>query len=139
MRTLSLGRLNRQFAILLQTGVPILAALEILKGVADNVHVDNALAAVKKGIREGDNMSIPMSKSSIFPLMMVQMIAVGEKTGNLDEMVNKIADFYEEEASTSIDILITVLEPMMLLLVAILIGMIVISMYLPMFNVYQNM
>jgi type IV pilus assembly protein PilC len=139
IKTISLARLNRQFGILLKTGVPILSALDIVRGVADNIHIDNALLSIKKGIREGENISEPMSKFDLFPPMMVQMISVGERTGNLDEVVNKVADFYEEESSTSIDTMITVLEPMMLLIVALVIGMIVISMYLPMFNVYQNM
>lgn len=139
IKTISFARLNRQFEILLKTGVPILTALDIIKGVSDNIHIDNALLSIKKGIREGENMSEPMARYSIFPPMMVQMIAVGERTGNLDTVLEKIADFYEDESSAAIDTMITVLEPMMLLVVALIIGMIVISMYLPMFNVYQNM
>ena len=80
-----------------------------------------------------------MSNMPVFPTMMVQMMAVGEKTGTLDEVVSKLADFYENEVTHSIDTLVTILEPLMLLFVAGIIGMIVLSMYLPMFNMYQAM
>ncbi len=138
-RKMSLSRFSRHFGILLTTGVPILNSLEIAKGVADNILIDNALEKIRKGIREGENISDPMSSMEVFPPMMVQMMAVGEKTGTLDEIASKIADFYEKEVSNTIDILVTILEPVMLLFVALFIGIIVISMYLPMFNIYQNM
>ena len=138
-KKMSLSRFSRHFGILLATGVPILNSLEIAKGVADNVLIDAALEKIKKGIREGENISDPMSKMEIFPPMMIQMIAVGERTGTLDEISTKIADFYDKEVSNTIDILVTILEPIMLLAVALFIGIIVISMYLPMFNIYQNM
>ncbi len=138
-RKMSLSRFSRHFGILLETGVPILSSLEIAKGVAGNILIDNALEKIKKGISEGENISDPMSKMKVFPAMMVQMIAVGERTGTLDEIVSKIADFYEKEVSNAIDVMITILEPLMLLFVAGIIGLIVISMYLPMFNIYQNM
>ena len=138
-KKMSLSRFSRHFGILLATGVPILNSLEIAKGVADNVLIAEALEKIRKGIREGENISDPMSSMEVFPPMMVQMIAVGERTGTLDEISAKIADFYEKEVSNTIDILVTILEPIMLLFVALLIGTIVISMYLPMFNIYQNM
>jgi len=138
-KKMSLSRFSRHFGILLATGVPLLNSLEIAKGVADNVLIDNALEKIRKGIREGENISDSMSDMEVFPPMMVQMIAVGERTGTLDEMSSRIADFYEKEVSNSIDVLVTILEPIMLLVVALFIGMIVISMYLPMFNIYQNM
>jgi len=138
-RKMSLSRFSRHFGILLSTGVPILSSLEIAKGVAGNILIDNALEKIRKGIREGENIADPMSKMTVFPPMMVQMMAVGERTGTLDEIVTKIADFYEREVSNTIDIMVTILEPLMLLFVAGIIGVIVISMYLPMFNIYQNM
>lgn len=136
---MSLSRFSRHFGILLATGVPILNSLEIAKGVADNVLIDAALEKIKKGIREGENISGPMSEMKIFPPMMIQMVAVGERTGTLDDISTKIADFYDKEVTSTIDILVTILEPIMLLVVALFIGAIVISMYLPMFNIYQNM
>ncbi|MBE3092495.1 MAG: type II secretion system F family protein [Actinobacteria bacterium] len=138
-KKMSLSRFNRHFGILLATGVPILSALEITKGVAGNIIIDNALDKIRKSIKEGENIADPMSSIPVFPTMMVQMMAVGEKTGTLDEVVIKLADFYENEVTHSIDTLVTILEPLMLLFVAGIIGMIVLSMYLPMFNMYQAM
>lgn len=136
---LSIAKFTRHFGVLLATGVPILKALDITKGIADNVLIDEALEEIKLSIREGENISEPMSRNPLFPNMMVQMLAVGERTGTLDSMSNKVADFYDDESATSIDSLVTMLEPMMLLLVAALVGIIVVSMYLPMFNIYQAM
>jgi type IV pilus assembly protein PilC len=138
-KKMALSRFARHFGVLLTTGVPILSSLEISKGVAGNILIDNAIDKIRKGIREGENIADPMSKMTVFPPMMVQMMAIGEKTGTLDEIVIKIADFYDREVSNNIDILVTILEPLMLLLVAGVIGIIVISMYLPMFNIYQAM
>lgn len=136
-KKMALSRFNRHFGILLATGVPILSSLEITKGVAGNILIDNALDKIRKSIKEGENIAGPMSSMPIFPTMMVQMMAVGEKTGTLDEIVSKLADFYENEVTHSVDMLVTILEPLMLVFVAGLIGMIVLSMYLPMFNIYQ--
>ncbi|MCG2790389.1 MAG: type II secretion system F family protein [Actinomycetia bacterium] len=138
-RKMSLSRFSRHFGILLATGVPILSSLEVAKGVADNVLVDNALDKIRESIREGENIAVPMSNMPVFPPMMVQMIAIGERSGTLDDVVNKIADFYEKEVSNAIEILVTILEPILLLLVAVVVGTIVISMYLPIFNIYQSM
>lgn len=138
-KKMALARFARHFAVLLATGVPILSSLEISRGIAGNVLIDNALDRIRKGIREGENIADPMAKMDIFPPMMVQMMAVGERTGTLDEITAKIADFYEQEVTNSIDILVTILEPLMLLVVAGMVGVIVLSMYLPMFNMYQAM
>ncbi len=138
-KKLALSRFTRHFGVLLTTGVPILSALEISKGVAGNIIVDNAIDKIRKGIREGENLADPMSKMNIFPAMMVQMMAIGEKTGTLDEIVTKISDFYDREVSNNIDIFLTILEPLMLLFVAGIVGFIILSMYLPMFNMYQAM
>lgn len=138
-KKMSLSRFNRHFGILLATGVPILSSLEITKGVAGNILIDNALDKVRKSIKEGENIADPMSRMAVFPAMMVQMMAVGEKTGTLDEVVSKLADFYENEVSHSVDTIVTILEPLMLLFVAGIIGVVVLSMYLPMFTMYQTL
>jgi len=136
-RKMALGRFSRHFGILLATGVPILNSLEIAKSVSGNIYIDEALEKIKISIREGESMSDPMAEMTIFPSMMVQMIGVGERTGTLDSISSKIADFYEKEVSNGVDMLVTILEPMMLLFVALFVGVILISMYLPMFNIYQ--
>jgi len=139
LKKISLSRFSRNLGTLTSAGVPILRALDITKGISDNIIIDNAIEKIRSGIREGENIAIPMAKFDIFPPMMIQMVSVGEKSGSLDSMLNKIADFYDNEVSNSIDIIITIIEPMLLLLVGIMVGFIVISMYLPMFNMYKAM
>ncbi len=139
IKKMALSRFARYLGTLMAAGVPILLALDIVRGVTDNILVDNAIGDIKENIRKGENISTPMSEYSIFPVMMVQMTAVGEKTGTLDTNLIRISDFYDSEVESSIDMLLTILEPMMLLLVALLVGTIVIAMYLPLFNIYQAM
>lgn len=139
LKKISLSRFSRNLGTLISAGVPILRALDITKGISDNIIIDNAIEKIRSGIREGENIAIPMARFDIFPPMMIQMVSVGEKSGSLDSMLNKIADFYDNEVSNSIDIIITIIEPMLLLLVGIMVGFIVISMYLPMFNIYKAM
>jgi type IV pilus assembly protein PilC len=126
IKKMALSRFARYLGTLMAAGVPILSALDIVKGVTDNVLIDSAISDIKENIRKGENISTPMSQYSIFPSMMVQMTAVGEKTGTLDTNLVKISDFYDSEVENSIEILLTILEPMMLLVVALLVGTIVI-------------
>jgi type IV pilus assembly protein PilC len=139
IKKMALSRFARYLGTLMGAGVPILSALDIVKGVTDNVLIDNAIGDIKNNIRRGENISAPMAKYNIFPPMMVQMTAVGEKTGTLDTNLVRISDFYDTEVASTIDILLAILEPIMLLVVALLVGTIVISMYLPLFNIYQAM
>jgi len=139
IKKMALSRFARYLGTLLGAGVPILSALDIVRGVTDNVLVDNAIGEIKNNIRRGENISGPMSRFSIFPPMMVQMTAVGEKTGTLDANLIRISEFYDNEVASTIEILLAILEPIMLLVVALLVGTIVIAMYLPLFNIYQAM
>ena len=139
IKKMALSRFARYLGTLLGAGVPILSALDIVKGVTDNIIVDNAIGDIKNNIKRGENISGPMAKYSVFPPMMVQMTAVGEKTGTLDTNLIRISDFYDTEVASTIEILLAILEPMMLLFVALIVGTIVISMYLPLFNIYQAM
>ncbi len=139
IKKMALSRFARYLGTLLGAGVPILSALDIVKGVTDNVLIDNAIGDIKNNIRRGENISGPMSRNSVFPPMMVQMTAVGEKTGTLDTNLIRISDFYDTEVASTIEILLAILEPIMLLFVALLVGTIVIAMYLPLFNIYQAM
>ncbi len=134
-KKMALSRFTHNLGILMRAGVPILSALDIVKGVSDNVIIDNAIEDIKSNIRKGESVSIPMSKYKIFPPMMIQMVAVGEKTGTLDNNLIKISDFYDTEVENSIDVIVTIIEPIMLLFVAGLVGIIVIAMYLPLFNI----
>ncbi len=138
-KKIALSRFTRNLGVLMRAGVPIIGALDIVKGVSDNVIIDNAIEDIKNNIRKGESVSAPMSKYAMFPPMMIQMVAVGEKTGTLDTNLIKVSDFYDTEVENSIDIIVTIIEPMLLLFVAGLVGIIVISMYLPLFNIYQAM
>ena len=137
VKIIALSRFARTLGVLLASGVPILKSLEIVKGVSNNVIIDNAINEIKDSIRQGENIAIPLSRFKIFPKMFIQMVNVGEKSGTLDTILNKVADFYDSEISSTIEILMTILEPMMLVLVAGMIAVVVIAMYLPMFKIYQ--
>jgi type IV pilus assembly protein PilC len=137
IKTIALSRFARTLGVLLAAGVPILKGLEIVKGVSNNMIIDNAINEIRDSIRQGENIAIPLSRFKIFPQMFIQMVNVGEKSGTLDIILNKVADFYDSEISSTIEILMTVLEPLMLLLVAGMIAIVVIAMYLPMFKIYQ--
>ncbi|MEE8325223.1 MAG: type II secretion system F family protein [Candidatus Humimicrobiaceae bacterium] len=139
IKKMALARFARYLGTLLGAGVPVLSALDIVKSVTDNVLIDDAIGEIKNNIRRGENISGPMAKNNIFPPMMVQMTAVGEKTGTLDANLIRISDFYDAEVASTIEILLAILEPIMLLIVALLVGTIVIAMYLPLFNIYQAM
>jgi type IV pilus assembly protein PilC len=134
IRKLAMARFSRTLSTLVSSGVPILQAIEITGDTAGNVVVSNAMANVKRDIKEGRPMSEPLAKASVFPPMVTQMIAVGEETGAVDTMLNKIADFYEDEVNASVKSLTSILEPIMMMGVGGLVGVIVISLYLPIFN-----
>ena len=118
-------------------GIMSNARMMIVASRYHNVIIDNAISEIKESIRQGENIAIPLSRYDIFPPMFIQMVNVGEKSGSLDVILSKVSDFYDSEISHSIDILMTILEPMMLLLVAGMVAFVVIAMYLPMFKIYQ--
>ena len=138
IRKIALSRFSSTLGTLIKSGVPILRSLEIVKGITNNSIIDDAVDDISKNVMEGESVATPMLKYNIFTPMMIQMIAVGERSGTLDSMLSKISDFYDEEVSNSVDIIATVLEPIMLLFVALIVGVILLSMYLPLFNIYQS-
>jgi len=123
---------------LLQSGVPILDALEICAVTSGNVVIEVAVMHVRQSISEGKNMAEPLTETKVFPDMVVQMIAVGEQTGALDQMLNKIADFYEEETDVAVAALTSALEPIMMVGVGGMVGVVLIAMYLPVFSLAGN-
>ncbi len=137
IKKIALSRFARTLGILISAGVPILKSLDIVKGVPNNMVIDNAISEIKESIRQGENIAIPLSRYSIFPPMFIQMVNVGEKSGTLDVILSKVSDFYDSEISHSIEILMTILEPIMLVFVAGMVAFVVIAMYLPMFKIYQ--
>jgi len=134
VRKISIARFTRTLATLLTSGVPILDALDITARTAGNVILEDVIHVVRKRIEEGGNMADPMRLSKFFPPMVTQMVSVGEATGELDSMLTRVADYYEEEADTVVANLLTLLEPLMVVVLGILVAIIVIAMYWPMFK-----
>jgi type IV pilus assembly protein PilC len=138
VQKVSLARWSRTFAALLHAGVPILQAIDITGKTAGNTVVEKAMADVIDSVKRGGTIAEPLKGAPIFPAMVVHMVGVGEETGALDAMLNKVADFYEDEVSAAIKALTSILEPVMIIGVGAIVGFIVISMYLPMFKVYDQ-
>jgi len=134
LRKIAVARFTRTLGTLLQSGVPILDALDIVARTAGNVIVTEAILYARQRISEGRNMAEPLTESKVFPSMVVQMIAVGEQTGALDQMLNKIADFYEEEVDVAVAALTSLMEPIMMAGIGGMVGVVLVSMYLPIFD-----
>ncbi len=135
VRKSSVARFTRTLSTLLSSGVSILEALEITAKTAGNLVVANAINKSVIAIAEGDTITGPLKATKVFPPMVIQMIGVGEKTGGLDEMLNKIADFYDEEVDEAVSALTSVIEPIVIVVMGVAIGAIMIAMYLPMFDI----
>ena len=134
MRKIAVARFSRTLSTLMSSGVPILESLEITARTAGNVVISEAIHKVRTGIEQGQTFVEPLKASAVFPLMVSQMIGVGEQTGALDAMLSKIADFYEQEVDAAIANLLSLMEPAMILFLGVTIGTIVIAMYLPLFT-----
>jgi type IV pilus assembly protein PilC len=135
---IALARWSRTFSGLVHSGVPILQAIDITGKTAGNYHIEKAMADVKESVQRGGTIGEPLRRSDKFPSMVAHMVGVGEETGNLDGMLGKVADFYEDEVAAVIKALTSILEPVMIILVGAIVGFIVISMYLPLFEVYDK-
>ncbi|MDR3685421.1 MAG: type II secretion system F family protein [Coriobacteriia bacterium] len=135
VRKISLARFCRTFGTLVSAGVPILTALDIVADTSGNNIVAGAVRHARAAIKEGETLAKPLAETKVFPTMVVQMIGVGEETGALDTMLNKVADFYDEEVSTATDGLTSLIEPLMMASLGVIVGGMVIALYLPMFQV----
>jgi len=138
VRKIAVARFCRTLSTLTASGVPILDGLEITAKTSGNSIVEDAVMAVRKAVEEGKTLSGPLAETKVFPPMVVQMINVGEQTGALDQMLSKIADFYEEEVDTAVAGLMKLLEPLMIVILGGIIGTIVTAMYLPMYAILQK-
>jgi len=138
-RKVAISRFSRTLSTLTKSGVPILSSLEIVAKTAGNRVVENAITSAKDSIREGENIADPLAKSGIFPPLVTRMISVGEHTGQLETMLSKIADFYEDEVDTTVAALTSLMEPLIIAFLGIVIGGIVIAMFMPMFQMTQVM
>jgi len=135
VRKIAVARFCRTLGTLTSSGVPILDGLEITAKTSGNAIVEDAVMAVRKSVEEGKTLSGPLSETKVFPTMVVQMVNVGEQTGALDQMLSKIADFYEDEVDTAVEGLIKLLEPIMIVFLGGIIGVIVTAMYLPLYTI----
>jgi len=138
MRKIAVARFTRTLGTLLSSGVPILDALEIVAKSAGNWVIEQAVMTARAKIAEGKNMAEPLGETKVFPSMVVQMIGVGEATGALDTMLNKIADFYEDEVDVAVAGLTSLIEPIMMVFIGGSVGTMIIAMYLPIFTMAGN-
>jgi type IV pilus assembly protein PilC len=134
MRKIAVARFTRTLGTLIASGVPILEGLDITAKTSGNAVIEKALTQVRKSLEEGKSLTEPLRDSNVFPGMVTQMIAVGEQTGAMDAMLQKIADFYEEEVDAAVKDLLTAIEPIMIVFLGVVVGGVVISMYLPLFS-----
>jgi type IV pilus assembly protein PilC len=128
----------RTMSSLSKAGVPIMMSLEILHDTTNNAVIGDAIRNSRNDISEGVPLSTALSLKRVFPEMMVSMLAIGEETGEMDTMLSKVADFYEDEVSTAVKTLTSLIEPVMIVLVGGIVGSILLAMYMPMFSVFEH-
>jgi len=138
LKKVAVARFTRTLSTLLTSGVPILDALELVGKTAGNVIVQREILSTKASIAEGKTIADPLRNSKVFPGMVVQMIAVGEQTGAMDQMLSKIADFYDDEVEVAVDALTSLLEPLMMVVLGGTIGGLLVAMYLPIFKIAES-
>jgi type IV pilus assembly protein PilC len=135
----AVARFCRIFGTLTRSGVPILNSLDIVRDTSGNQVIANSVDAAKLEIQQGGMISLALQKEQVFPPLAIQMISVGEETGELDSMLMKVADFYEDEVEQAIKALTSIMEPIMIIVLGGMVGLILISMYLPMFKVFDTL
>ena len=135
---IAISRFARNFGTLLAVGVPVMQALDVVGGTTGNAVISEAMKDVSNSVRDGQPMSAPLVKHPIFPAMVTQMMQVGEETGQVSSMLDKVADFYDHEVETATESLTAAIEPVMVVVMGALVGTMVICLYLPMFTIYQH-
>ncbi|MBD2435764.1 type II secretion system F family protein [Nostoc sp. FACHB-110] len=135
----SVARFSRTFGALTRSGVPILTSLEIVRDTSGNQIVANAIDAARLEVQQGGMISIALQKEKIFPPMAIQMMSIGEETGELDGMLMKVADFYEDEVEQTVKALTSIMEPLMIVVLGGMVGTIILAMYLPLFKVFEKL
>jgi type IV pilus assembly protein PilC len=138
VQQVAVARWSRTLASLTSAGVPLLLALEITGRTGGNVVVEEAMESVITSVKRGGTIAAPLAQEPIFPTMVTHMVGVGEETGALDSMLDKIAEFYEDQVEASVKALTSIMEPVMIIVIGGIVGFIVISMYLPLFTVYNQ-
>jgi len=138
VQQVAVARWSRTLASLTAAGVPLLQALEITGKTGGNVVVEEAMDGVIASVKRGGTIAAPLAQAPIFPMMVTHMVGVGEETGALDAMLDRVAEFYEDQVEASVKALTSILEPIMIVVIGAIVGFIVVSMYLPLFTVYNN-
>ena len=138
VQEVAVARWSRTLASLTSAGVPLLLALDITGRTGGNVAVEEAMAGVIDSVKRGGTIAAPLAQAPIFPMMVTHMVGVGEETGALDAMLDKVAEFYEDRVDASVKALTSIMEPIMIIVIGSMVGFIVISMYLPLFEVYNH-
>lgn len=134
----AISRFSRNLGTMISSGVPILHSLQLVGETSGSVVIQRATEAVSEAVRQGDSMAAPLAQHRVFPPMLVQMLAVGEDTGATDQMLNKVADFYDTEVEATTDQLTSLIEPLMIVFVGAIVGGMVLCLYLPMFGIYDH-
>jgi type IV pilus assembly protein PilC len=137
LRKVAIARFSRTLATLVRAGVPILTAMDIVARTAGNKVIEEAVMAARTSVREGENIADPLAQSKAFPPMVTRMIAVGEKTGELEKMLTKVADFYESEVDAAVSGLTSLIEPLIIAFLGLVIGAIVIALFMPILTITQ--
>jgi type IV pilus assembly protein PilC len=135
IRKVAISRFSRTLATLLQTGVPILESLDIVGKASGNRVIELVVENVKTSVREGESIAAPLTKSGVFPPMVTRMIAVGEKSGKLEQMLAKVAEFYDDQVDAIVSGLTSIIEPLIIGVLGIVVGFIVIALFLPIINI----
>jgi type IV pilus assembly protein PilC len=135
---IAVSRFARNLGTLLAVGVPVMQALDIVGATTGNMVVAEAMKDVQRSVRDGQPMSTPLEQHPIFPIMVTQMMQVGEETGQMSAMLDKVSDFYDHEVETATESLTAAIEPLMVVVMGAMIGLMVICLYLPMFTIYQH-
>jgi len=138
VQKIALARWSRTFSSLYAAGVPIMQAIEVTGQTAGNTVIQRAMENVIESVKSGGSIAAPLKEAPVFPVMVAQMVAVGEETGGLDAMLSKVADFYEDEVEAAVKALTSILEPIMIVLVGGVVGFVVIAMYMPMLKLYDS-
>ncbi len=136
-RKVAVAKFSRTLSTLVKSGVPILDALDIVGKTSGNKVIEEAILGSRKAIKEGEPIADPLGKSKVFPPMVVRMIAVGEQTGQLEKMLSKIADFYEDQVDAAVAGMTSLIEPLVILFLGVIVGGIVISLFLPIFKIFE--
>jgi general secretion pathway protein F len=137
IQKIAVARFSRTLGTLLQSGVPLLTALEIVKNIVSNRLIADEIHTAAKEVEEGQNLSVPLARSGLFPPIAIEMIAIGEQSGNIEVMLYRVADAYEREVEASVLVLTSMLEPIMILTMGLVVGFIVVSVLLPIFEMNQ--